>query len=289
MAVTKLSKAGEDFIRGRVNGSGNSKLSGSASDKKGYTKNPTAVLPYCNPLTNVSKVWTSNPVINGGITTNDELANALITWYNKYAEIYEMDANIMAAQAYQESAYIIWNYAVNSTASGISQFVAGTFYSGIIENKRGNFTDAELIALTTNMNGFTYQPGVRPIKDPFVTEYLLGRKNRPILHQNIIDNPELMIKAQFDYMKWISSRCGQLASCTLFGYSRGPYLLKNNSSYTAWIKAAQNPKRGEGYENEGIHYVYRIFKNLYDNFGYKDLDITKDAKDNFDKFNASLG
>lgn len=288
MAVTRLSKAGENFIHSKVNGTGNSKLSGSASDKKGYKKNPTAVLPYCYPLTNVNKVWTSNPIINGGIITNDELANALIRWYNKYAEIYEMDANIMAAQAYQESAYIIWNYAVNSTASGISQFVAGSFYEVIIKNKRKNFTDIELIALTKNMSGYSYQPGVKPPEDPFVTDYLLGRHNRPILHQNIIDNPELMIKAQFDYMKWISGRCEQLASCTLFGYSRGPNLLNNNSSYTAWIKAAQNPKYDEGYENEGIHYVYMIFKNLYQNFGYTELDMSESTKKNFDKFNANL-
>lgn len=285
MAATKLSKEGKDFIRSKCSGSGTSKLSGDADDKGGYKYNPTGVLPYCSPLTTTSKQWISNPNINGGVNNNGELGEALIRWYNKYAEEFGMDANIMAAQAYQESAFIVWNYAVNSSASGISQFVASTFYEGIMKNKRKNFTNAELIALTKNMIGYTYSSGTPP-ENPFLVKYELGKQNRPILHQNIIDNPKIMIKAQFDYMKFISTRCDKMASCSLFGYNRGPYLT-NSSSYPAWIAAAKS--RGNSYENEGINYVYRIFKNLYNNFGYTTLNITKEAAANFDGFNTSLG
>lgn len=285
MATTKLTEKGEAFIRSKVNGSNKSYLQGTA----------TAVLPYCYPLTQTSKVWTSNPLINGGIDypngirTNDQLATALIKWYNKYAddEHFSMDANILAAQGYEESALKIWNYAINSSASGISQFVARTFYESIIKNKRGNFTDTEIIALTTNMSGYTYQSGVTPPINPFVVDNKLGRYNRPILHQNIIDNPEIMIKAQAEYMKWISTRCNSVASCTLFGYSRGPYLAYNNDSYNDWINAAIT-KIKSGYEKEGITYVYRIFKNLYTNFGYSELNITDLAAKNFDSFNSTL-
>jgi len=286
MATTKLSKEGKDFIRSKCKGSGKSKLRGDANDKGGYKYNPEGVLPYCSPLTAKGKQWISNPLINGGVNTNAELAEALIKWYNKYAEEYEMDANIMAAQAYQESLWIIWNYAVNSSASGISQFVAGTFYEVLIKNKRKDFTDAELIALTQNMVGYTYTPGSTPPENPFLVKYTLGKKNRPFLHQNIIDNPEIMIKAQFSYMKWISTRCDKMASCSLFGYNRGPYLT-NSSSYSAWIAAAKS--RSNNYENEGIIYVYRIFKLLYNNFGYTKLNINDVAAANFSSFNTSLG
>jgi len=286
MAVTKLTKAGEEFIRSKCNGSGNSKLRGSAADKKGYSDNPTAVLPYCSPLTTTSKIWLSNPDINSGIRTNDELGEALIKLYNKYAEIYQMDANIMAAQAYQESAYIVWNYAVNSTASGISQFTAGTIYGIVIVDKYNEFTDNERKAITKNTIDYTFESGKTPPKNKFVVQFSTGKKNRAILHQNIIDNPEIMIKAQFVYMKKISTKCNGLASCTLFGYSRGPGYVKS-SSYSDAIAAAKGA--GNSYENEGIIYVYRIFKNLYDNFGYKHLDITKEAAEKFDKFNATLG
>lgn len=288
MAVTKLSKVGENYIRSKVNGSGNSFLSGKASDKYGSVEaNPTKVLPYCYPLTNVNAEWTSNSTINGGITTNDELANALIRWYNKYATEFSMDANIMMAQAVQESGLKVWNYAVNGTASGISQFVDNTFYAAIVQNKRGNFTDAEIQALTTGMIDYTYQPGAKVPQDPFFVKYLLGRKNRPIIHQNIVNNPEIMIKAQFEYMKHISGYCKSLASSTLFRYNRGLITLKVTSSYSEIIEAAKN--YSTGYENEGINYVFRIFESLYKNFGYKELDITDAARDSFDKFNASLG
>lgn len=287
MATIKLTKAGEDFIRSVCKGSGNSKLRGSAVDKRGYRNNPTAVLPYCSPLTTTSKIWISNPDINGGITTNAELAEELIRLYNKYAVMYQLDANILAAQAYQESLFIIWNYAVNSSASGISQFIANAVYDVIIRNAYGGFTSAERQAITKDLNGYVYSSGTPP-KDPFLVDYELGRKNRPILHQNIIDNLEIMIKAQFVYMNFISTRCNKLASVTLFGYSRGPYLLNEpSSSYSLWVNAAKN--RGNSYEDEGIHYVYKIFTNLYKNFGYKHLNMTKEAVTTFDRFNATLG
>jgi len=285
MAVTKLTKLGENFIRSKCSGSGNSKLTGTADDKRGYKNNPTAVLPYCSPLTTTSKVWLSNPSINGGVTTNAELAEVLIRWYNEFAEEFEMDANIMAAQAYQESAFIVWNYAVNSSASGISQFVDDAVYDIIMRNSRGGMNTADKEAISKNMIGYTFSAGTPP-KNPFLVDYNLGRQNRPILHQNIIDNPRIMIKAQFAYMKYISTRCDALASCTLFGYNRGPGFVKS-SSYPAAIAAAKN--MGDNYENEGINYVYRIFKNLYENFGYKELNITKEAAATFDGFNANLG
>jgi len=288
MATTKLRKEGEAFIRSKCSGSGTSKLRGSAADKNGYKYNPTAVLPYCSPLTEPNKPWISNPNINGGIRTNGELGEALIRWYNKYAEEFQMDANIMAAQAYQESAFIVWNYAVNSSASGISQFIASAVYDIIMRNSRGGMSAADKQAISKNMIGYTYPAKVT--QNPFLVDFPQGRQNRPILHQNIIDNPEIMIKAQFAFMKWISTRCDGLASCTLFGYNRGPGFVKS-SSYSAAIASAKG--EGNSYENEGIKYVYRIFKSLYENFGYRHLNMAIDAAGNpvvpFDGFNASLG
>jgi len=287
MATTKLRKQGEAFIRSKCSGSGNSKLRGTASDKKGYKYNPTAVLPYCSPLTTTSKVWESNPNINGGIETNGELAEALIRWYNEYAEEFEMDANIMAAQAYQESAFIVWNYAINSSASGISQFVDDAVYDIIMKNTRGGMSNSDRQAISKNMIGYSFPDKVTKV--PFLTDHNLGRQNRPILHQNIIDNPRIMIKAQFVFMKHISTYCNALASSTLFRYNRGLMTLKTTSSYGEVINMAKNPKFGGGYENEGINYVYRIFKLLYENFGYRQLNITDEAAENFDGFNANLG
>jgi len=287
MATTKLSELGENFIKSKCNGSDTKKLQGYATDKRGYSKNPTAVLPYCLPLTLTTKLWKSNPNINGNVKTDGELGEALIRWYNKYAEIYEMDANILAAQAYQESAFIIWNYAVNSSASGISQFIAAAIFDVIVRNAYGGMTNDERIAITKNVNGYVFTSGKNTPKTPFIVDNPLGRENRPILHQNIIDNPEIMIKAQFEYMKWISKRCDGLASSTLFGYSRGPGYV-NSSSYPENISASIKGEH-KGYEEEGINYVYRIFLNLYTNFGYTKLNMTKENELMFDKFNSNLG
>jgi len=278
MAYKKITKLGEEFIRENCNGTGKSNL---------YGTNPIGVLPFCDPLTSPNKKWLSNPNINGGIETNDELADALIKWYNEYSKIFNLDANILAAQAYQESKFNVWIYAPNnSTASGISQFLAATIYDVIARNIYGEFTDTERMAITKNMINYTFVSGKTPPKTPFLIDYFTGRQNRSILHQNIIDNPEIMIKAQFVYMKAISKRCDKLASCTLFGYSRGLGYVKS-SSYSAAINNATG--KGNSYEKEGINYVYRIFKYLYDNFGYKQLNITDEAAKNFDKFNATLG
>jgi len=280
MRIIELSEKGREFIRKECNGNGKTKLSG----KNKY------VLPFCSPTTSPDKVWTSNPEINGGITTDAELAEALIRIYNKYAKIYKMDANILATQAYQESAFIIWNYAPSpSSASGISQFLTGTIYEIIITNVYGEFTIAERQAISKNMIGYTFSVDPLPPKTPYLIGNDLGKQNRPIIFQNIIDNPDIMIKAQFVYMKRISKKCGNLASCTLFGYNRGPGYVKS-SSYSQAIYFASKNIKTENYEYEGINYVYQIFKILYENFGpkYKKLNITKDAAKNFDEFNGNL-
>lgn len=287
MATTVLSKQGKEFLRDKIKGSGNSFLSGKAADKV----SGKYALPKCRPPCDYDKLWTSNPEINGGIRTNDEYATALIKWYNNYAEEFELDANIMMAQAVQESGLIVWNY--SRSAMGISQFVDLTFYSGILENKRGNFDDTELAALTTDLIGFTYQAGVKISNSlPFLTKNPEGRGNKAQIHQNITDNPEIMIKAQFDQMKWLGSKSGDVASCCLFRYNRGLIISKTTDSYSELIQAAHDygvrKNKPYDYEKEGIDYVFDIFVILHYDFGYTELRMTKEEAANFDSFNSKL-
>jgi hypothetical protein len=279
MPYKRLTTLGEEHIKEKCKGKGNSNLKG----KNDY------VLPFTPTPISPDRYWTSNPDINGGIETNDELAKAIINWYNKYAALYNVDANIIAAQAYIESGYKVWNYApFPSSASGISQFTYPTIYDVIIDNKFKGMNGSDIKAITKGMIDYTYKPDEIPSKKSFIQNNSEGLENRIIIFQNIIDNPEIMIKAQCVYMDEISKKCDDLASCTLFGYSRGPYLLNEpSSSYTIWINAA---KRHEpNYELEGINYVYKIFKLLYDRFGYKQLNITEEGAKNFDKFFGTLG
>jgi hypothetical protein len=292
MAYKQLSENGKAFIRKVCGGTGNSLLVGKSpfkvTDPKatGYP-NPNGVLPYCDPPTSPTKIWTANIKNTNGvrITTNQEFGELLILWYNKYGKIYEMDANVMAAQAHAESGYITWNYPLTSTASGIVQFINNTVFDLIISNKYSNvtplFSSAEIALITNNIVG-----NKNNYEATYSVGSLQGKQNRPQLHQNVIDNPELMIKAQFRFMKYISNSCNALTSSTLFGYSRGPALA--TSSYADSIALAKAYTTKGNYHEEGVNYVYTIFKNLYNNFGYTFLEMSKTPDPNFDIFNITL-
>lgn len=262
MAFIALTNQGEAFIRNVCKGDGNSLLRGNKpsvikAENSDYY-NPNGVLKYCYPEISADKVWISGTKDDNGnsITTNQELGECLIKWYNEYGKLFEMDANILAAQTYIESNYKIWTYALTSTASGISQFIVSTVYDVIISNKIATqvgfkFTDAEIAAITKNITG-----GDLKALDTYKVSTILGKTNRPILHQNIIDNPKIMIKAQFVYMKYISKKCDGYASSTLYGYNRG-----HRYAYPSYTKSIEQTKINapKDYEIEGINYVFKIF------------------------------
>lgn len=269
MAYYPITEQGKDFIRTVCNGTGNSLLQGKSNakinDPNNKDYNPDGVLPYCEPKTLPSKIWVANAKHNGiAITTNEQLGEALIDWYDKYGKLYEMDANVMAAQAYIESGYKIWNYPLTSTASGISQFTVEAMFDIIIQNSNKNvlplMTQTEIDAIILGI----YDSDKWKIEHTYKIYNVdsTGKKNRPIIHQNMINNPEIMIKAQFRYMKKIVTEKNSLASNVLFGYSRGPNFIQ--STYTDTIKAAKS-KGSNDYVNEGIDYVYKIFRVLGDN------------------------
>lgn len=269
----KLTDEGKAFIKKICSGDGNSLISGHVI----INKTPVA-LPYCTPPSHPNKIWKSyipltSGTVDGYVTTNSELGDLLIKWYDKYGSIYQMDANILAAQAFAESGYRTWTYAIKSTASGISQFKADTITDVIFKNfgkSQSNppFTQEEIDKIQKNIIGNTNDMNTYFVKNP------QGRENREIMHQNIIDNPDLMIKAQYRYMKYISSLCDGLAATTLFGYSRGQ--LHAKKTYTESITSAKNYDPGS--EKEGVNYVKTIFTNLYKNFGYNGKTTSVDNK-----------
>lgn len=271
-----LTGKGEDFIIEKC-GTGVSMVQG----------NNNYVLPYANPPISPNYIWVSDSNINGGISDNTHLAGELINWYNYYGGLYDLDPNIMVAQAFNESGFKIWNYS-KTGALGLTQFLAGTLWDVIISNNYGDFTNDERMAITKNIDGYIFSSTRSQPKTPFYTGYDSGRLNRAQLHQNIIDNPKIMIKAQFVYMRHTTKLANGIASCALFGYNRGPDFIKGGS-YTNTILDTIS-RKGFGYEIEGINYVYKIFKLLYDKFGvkYKVLNITDNGKANFNNFDSTL-
>jgi len=258
--IRKITKEGEDYIRTEC--SRNNKISGKISKP----------LPFTYPPVSKEKIWYAKVYRidnNELVDTNEKWADYLIFLYNHFANLYDIDPNILAAQAYIESHYILWNYAQTSSASGISQFISKTIFGVIIKNRTGRgdpFTIEEKNKITYNfninpyyndgdehkLNSFTYNASAK------------GKYYRELLHQNIINNPDIMIKAQFRYMKYISTKTNNLASSTLFCYNRGHAFAKN--TYSATVKDCEN-RFGSNYIIEGVNYVDKIYAVLGDKNG----------------------
>jgi len=272
IAYKKLTENGKTFVKNNIN---SNSISGNKTMNADFSLYFT-IYPPLRSTTNF--LWKSNIVNN--VTT---FADNLIAWYDKYASEYELDANMLAAQGYSESHFKIWEFSKNKNGSpaamGLTQFMPATIYGIIVSNGYGilpKFTNDEINKITKNIT----QSYLDSKFSPYNQDKL---KNAPILLQNLIDNPELLVKAQARYMKYCANKGNSLASSALFGYNRGDGLIK--STYFATVQAGANYR--DGYEKEGVDYVYKVFKLLYDSFGYKDLGMDKPTP-NFDIHSANL-
>lgn len=297
MAYKKITKSGELFMTTIANKNG---VNGLIRGKNKYE------IPFTYDVTLPSELVASIVDEDGNLITNNiQFINYLINLYNKYAKLYDLDANILVAQAYAESGLKVWNYApYPSTATGLTQFLIGTMYEVVVENKYGStpkFTESEINRMIINFeqpyNENSYKVGasenIKEGEDNFINRSR-SRKNRYFYLMNAMNNPDLMIKAQCRYMKYIANRNNNLASNTLFAYNRGSSY--SSDTYTGIINLVKG-KKGNNYIEEGLKYVEKIFgvlgdkDNEYTNvkpkgifFGY-DLDLDKNK---FDSFRADI-
>ena len=273
-----LTQKGKEFIEYVCRGDGDYLISGN-----------NGLLPYSVGV-DKDKVWTANIKDNNGnlITKNSELAPLLIKWFEKYSKIYSLDPNVLAAQAYIESNYKMWNYSEYSTASGINQFICLTTYGVIVDNFSTitpKMSTAEISAITNTLVNSNEKVSYKMTNNnPEITK--IARENHVKLHQNIIDNPEIMIKAQARYMSYISSRCDKLASTSLFCYSRGIGFV--NKTYSGAINEVKRRKNNK-YLSEGLDYVLKIFGVLGEEINNTYLAIDKGYKPNKYWFGYNLG
>ena len=191
-------------------------------------KGNNGALPFSSFKNDPDKVWTANVA---GVNNNDDMALYLIEKYDDYAERSGVDANIMAAQAYKESTYKIWNYVRRgSTASGVAQILMDTMYSLIYLKKW--LTDDEKAKIIKDMvDPKRASSWIGAEKQDFVnsSKYILRQEtNRSFLHQNMIDNPDICIKLQCALMEYIAANNANLASSSLFAYNTGSERISNN-------------------------------------------------------------
>lgn len=325
MRRTELTQKGKDFIEQVVKLGGGSLLEGN-----------NGPLPFSDDGTGkeVDKTWIVSAVASDGKPLNTtNLAKSLQVWFQKYADMYELDPNILAAQAYVESGYRLWYYSDKTTASGLLQFDMLDIFSLVVNNFGAGgplyWSEENLTAfkplnvivddIEQELAITSYQPdkGAPGTKN-------LAKKNRTILHQNIIDNPEYMIKAQARYMRYFAENCSKLASTSLLCFKAGnDYVTSTYSrSIEKLLKKYDNDKTNPTV-TDALNYVLTVWGVLGDEknrifggkkteykpsgyyFGYDDIfttnsnsDLTyypNDKKDdtgkqigNFDSYNANV-
>lgn len=210
-------------------------------------------------VANITNIYTNKPVTN-----NNQLIDYLIQLYSGYSAQFGVDPNIMAAQGFQESEFIAWAYAGAGSASGVAQIVMATMYDLIYNPSKRWLTDDEKNKIINGLsNPETPSSWLNTEKSEYENEDDIARQyaNHSILHQNIIDNPDISIKLQCRLMDYIAKRNNNLASTALFFYNRGSQLRANN-----YIQAINRTAsvRGNDYCNEGLIYVENIFGYLGD-------------------------
>ncbi|GAG03558.1 unnamed protein product, partial [marine sediment metagenome] len=135
-----------------------------------------------------------------------------------------------------------------------------TFYDIVVSNRITNVSPLSNSEKETLLAGLTNPYSAESYKAR-QNSNTVAKENRPILHQNIIDNPDLMIKAQARLMAHIAIKTKNLASSTLFGYSRGQAYAY--STYTESVRRCQAAEDSK-YVEEGTTYVTKIFGILGD-------------------------
>ena len=114
---TDITATGEQFMK-RVatyfNNNGN-------YGTKYLLEGTNGVLPFSDQTE--AQVWTANVTnkyTGKKVTNNNEFIDYIINLYNEYADEYNVDGNVLSAQAFVESEYRCWIYNnATSTASGL--------------------------------------------------------------------------------------------------------------------------------------------------------------------------
>jgi hypothetical protein len=219
-----ITQAGKDYVK-RVyfsNPNGNNRLQGSKN------------IPVSNTNIAAGTYIIAKPYYNGKlITTNIELYDAIIYWYTYYcgASQYNLNANVLTAQAEHESAFIIWIYDAPgvggiASATGIGQFLPAAIWDIMLTNNYSYitplFTQAEINKLSV---GFThpvsYYQGLSNNNGHNLNAFISDMTNTTALYYNMINNPDLCIKGHCRYMAFFANHCNHIASASIACYFQG--------------------------------------------------------------------
>ena len=270
MPAKLLNNTGKEFIRHIANvASNNALLQGS-----------NGILP--NSSETEDKTWKCNVVNilrnNKSITNNSDFAEYIIELYDLYAQVYDVDANIMAAQGYQDSRYRCWYYLNFGAGSSLYNLPMNLVYDIIYNPEKGWLNDDEKDLLIDGLEKPDRASSwIKTKNEKFLnSENIETQKaNRSVLHQNMIDNPHLIIKMQSALMSYIALRNNNLCSSSLFAYKMDSELESNN-----YIQAINKISReyGDSRSDSGIVYTEKIFGYLGDRNNEFVDDLTKETR-----------
>jgi hypothetical protein len=230
-----------------------------------------------------NEIVNSNIIFNNNkITTGLQYANALIYWFELYGKEFNIDPNVLAAQAYEESSYRVFAYASTSTAMGLTQFTVPTIQDDIIKNKFGVFNDNEINKILKNtfpttegyddektFNVIRGEDTNRSISNEDQANFALNNKRN--LYQNVVDNPDIMIKAQAAFLRDNANKHNNLTASALILYFAGAGKVKPTNNFGAVVDALLK-RYPDGRLEDGLDYVRKIFNRLgrskNGNFGY---------------------
>ena len=283
--LDKITPQGIDFINYVCTPNSNDRLTGSWN------------YPMTNGTIKRKEVLTAHVIDHEGnvVTNNKQLANALISWYNKYGKDFNINPNILAAQGYHESSYKVYAYPPTSTAMGVSQFTLPTTYDRIVKNNLGAFTPEEIAKITKNVVPISGED-IKYIKNYFIVtntrngtvstkeESNVAISNNSIIFQNIMDNPDIMIKAQAALLANINKNHANVAASSLILYMAGPAIGGGgtNNFGELFDKLYNIYPKPSTRVFDGMKYVRQIFEALGGKayrlggrgFGF-DIDFTK--------------
>lgn len=268
-----LTKDGEAFIR-TVLLSGNT-FSGSLP------------FPLGRSLDSSNTIYSAHPKYQGvEIVDSITYGNALIFWFNQYSGNHSLDANIIAAQVFIESGYKLWEYSnsgdVKKTSGmGIAQMYDNEIWDIFFTNTKEEVPlqiDQSIYDDQKNIIGLNLSGDLNDIRS--IIPYLdnataetnaIALANRSQLFQNIMNNPEIIIRELCRFMSEIGERNNNLAAASLFAYYVNPYLTSN--TYNEVINNAANSNLAV---KPAMDYVEKIFKVLGGKYKAKYKGFGKD-------------
>lgn len=233
-----------------------------------FTKVTNSKLPKSNIKSGVTFNATMFDDNNVPIITNEDYAKNLIIWLEYYAEIFLVDPNIAAAQLYQESRFLPLSYSGRNTL-GVSGLVDYEIFN-ILFNASDKISDSDVDKITVGITGDPYQIQTwipylnsRDGKTKsYLTDNITAINNRPVLYQNLANNPKLGIYCQFYLLSQYGARNKNLAATSLFCY-----YVRSNESFDNYSLMLDFMKKKFNTISGPKDYVNKIFLRLSD-FGY---------------------